>query len=238
MQSLRVSCRGELADTISMSIEPLAARVKSRTWPASGASLFEKSKRPANPSSAALQFLEELLRIGFVGEGSTRAEQGLEHRLSVGRPADALERYREMILDVRVARCCKIGRAEVCEGLVGFTLRQQDPTQGIVNLGSRGIGGESALGQFSSFRQIILSLVQPSEVVQRGRIGRVLGEKARIFGDRCVVFLLLQIKGPQGRADGKVLRIGLQSGGKHPLGLLETVNTTIQVKERKRDVIV
>ena len=99
-----------------------------------------------------------------------------------------------MILDVRVAWSCGIGLAEVSYSLVGFTLSQQNPTQGVPNLGSRWSSGESALGQFSSFWEITLPLIEPSEVVQSSRIGWAFGNKAHIFGDGWVVFLLLQIE--------------------------------------------
>jgi hypothetical protein len=48
-----------------------------------------------------------------MGEGNAGAEQGLEHHLSVGRSADALERHREVILNVWVARRRRIGGGEI-----------------------------------------------------------------------------------------------------------------------------
>jgi len=77
------------------------------------ASFFKKSERLASPASTTLQVLEQLFRLGLMGEGNAGAEQGLEHHLSVGRSADALERHREVILNVWVARRRRIGGGEI-----------------------------------------------------------------------------------------------------------------------------
>jgi hypothetical protein len=97
-----------------------------------------------------------------------------------------LERHREMILDIRVGWRCGIGGAEVGYRLVCLALGQDDPSQRVLDLRASRIGGESSFRQVPRLRQITVLLVKPSEVVQRSRISRALGDKARIFGDGAV----------------------------------------------------
>src|SRR6516164_4798769 len=59
--------------------------------------------------SAVLQLLQQLFRLGLICKGDARAEQGLECRLSIGRPTNPVQGNREVILDVRVAGGRKTG---------------------------------------------------------------------------------------------------------------------------------
>ena len=71
---------------------------------------------------------------------------------------------------------------------------------------------ESSLGQLASFCALALSLIKPGEIVQRGRVGRVVVDQMRVFGDSGRVLFLLDIIECQFRAGGYVLRVGLQPG--------------------------
>src|SRR5262249_61911872 len=95
-----------------------------------------------------------------------------------------------------------------------------------------------SVGLFSSFRELPLPVGETSEFVQSSRIGWAFGNKARIFGNCWVVFLLLQIEARQDRADGKVLGVGLQPGMQHSLGLRTIICTSVQPEECKRKIVV
>jgi hypothetical protein len=53
-------------------------------------------RRPLAP----LQLLQQLFGFGFVGERHARVEQLLDHRLSVGGPAEPVESHGQVILDI------------------------------------------------------------------------------------------------------------------------------------------
>ena len=93
------------------------------------------------------------------------------------------------------------GGAQIGHRLVGFALGQQDPSESIVDLRRARRGGNRPLGQSAGFGQIALLLVEPSQIVERGRIGRTFGNDAVIFGNGLVVFLFLEIERGQSRAD-------------------------------------
>src|SRR6516164_6875988 len=73
---------------------------------------------------ACLQLVQQLLRFCSVCKGDAGAEQGFKYRLSIGWSADAMERHREVVLDVRIARGREIGRAEIGYRLCGVALPQ------------------------------------------------------------------------------------------------------------------
>src|SRR5690242_17702177 len=85
--------------------------------------------------STSSQLLQQSLGLGFVGEGEAGTKQGFEHRLSVGGATDAVERHSEVISDGRVLRGREIGRTEICYGLVGCALGQQNPSKGVIDRG-------------------------------------------------------------------------------------------------------
>src|SRR6266404_1867284 len=118
---------------------------------------------------ASLQLLQQLFRFGSVGERYARAEQRLEHCLSVSGPVEPVERDGEVILDIGVLRSREARRAQVCQRLVGLALRHQNPSQCIIDLSCLRSGAKRSLRQSTRFRQITLLLIKPRHIVQRRR---------------------------------------------------------------------
>jgi hypothetical protein len=62
---------------------------------------------------ASLQLLQQLFRFASVGERYARAEQRLEHCLSVSSPAEPVERDGQVILNIGVFRSREVRGAQV-----------------------------------------------------------------------------------------------------------------------------
>jgi len=143
---------------------------------------------------ASLQALQQIFRVGYVGEHHTRADQALEQSQRVCGPPQLAEGNGEVILDVGVLGGRNARGAQVYQRLFSLALGHQDPSQRVIDQGCRRSSSYRFLGQFARFRQVTLLLIKPGQIVQRRCVARAVGNDAGVFSNGVVVFLLLEIE--------------------------------------------